>query len=127
MKSRVTIGNHSALRVPQSEQTEIRKFYREVLGCEITRESDEIDIFRMGKDFFMTVIYQESALPEADWTKSIWLEIKAVDVAAMKKKILDFGVNKINSADKAHLYFQAPGGQVFRLVGAHEDLSEFEG
>lgn len=25
------------------------------------------------------------------------------------------------------LYFQAPGGQVFRLVGKHEDLSDYEG
>ena len=26
-----------------------------------------------------------------------------------------------------HLYFQAPGGQVFRLVGIDEDLSKYEG
>jgi len=24
-----------------------------------------------------------------------------------------------------HLYFQAPGGQVFRLVGTNEDLSKY--
>ena len=27
----------------------------------------------------------------------------------------------------AHLYFQTPGGQVFRLVGSNEDLSLYEG
>jgi hypothetical protein len=26
-----------------------------------------------------------------------------------------------------HLYFQAPGGQVLRLVGINEDLSKYEG
>jgi hypothetical protein len=26
-----------------------------------------------------------------------------------------------------HLYFQAPGGQVFRLVGINQDLSLYEG
>jgi hypothetical protein len=50
--------------------------------------------------------------------KYTWLEAK--------KKILAFGVKEVNSPNKAHLYFQAPGGQVFRLVGADEDLSKFE-
>ena len=45
----------------------------------------------------------------------------------MKQKILDFGVKEINSNDKTHLYFQAPGGQVLRLVGIDEDMSFYEG
>jgi len=43
----------------------------------------------------------------------------------MKQKILDFGVKKVDVPD-AHLYFQAPGGQVFKLVGINEDLSLYE-
>jgi hypothetical protein len=43
----------------------------------------------------------------------------------MTRKILDFGVRKLEIPD-SHLYFQAPGGQVLRLVGLNEDLS-FEG
>jgi uncharacterized protein YndB with AHSA1/START domain len=35
------------------------------------------------------------------------------DVLAAKKKILAFGVKEVSSRDKSHLYFQAPGGQVF--------------
>jgi len=30
-------------------------------------------------------------------------------------------------SDVLGLYFQAPGGQVFRLVGINEDLSIYEG
>jgi hypothetical protein len=44
----------------------------------------------------------------------------------MKKKILDFGAMKLNIPDP-HLYFQAPGGQVLRLVGIDEDMSFYEG
>jgi hypothetical protein len=40
--------------------------------------------------------------------------------------ILDFGVRKLEMPDP-HLYFQAPGGQVLRLVGINEDLSFYEG
>jgi len=43
----------------------------------------------------------------------------------MKQKILDFGVKKVDVPD-LHLYFQAPGGQVFKLVGITEDLSVYE-
>jgi catechol 2,3-dioxygenase-like lactoylglutathione lyase family enzyme len=124
--SKVSLGNHSAIRVPHSLQEKIRKFYRDVLGCEITRKTDDVDYFRIGDNFFVAFLYEDGALSEPEWLKSIWLEIKADDVLAAKKKILAFGVQEVNSLDKAHLYFQAPGGQVFRLVGTDEDLSKFE-
>ena len=44
----------------------------------------------------------------------------------MTQRILDFGVRKLDIPDP-HLYFQAPGGQVLRLVGIDEDLSKYEG
>ena len=124
--SKVSFGNHSAQRIPRSLQEKVRKFYRDVLGCEITRETADADFVRMGDHFFLAFLYQDNALAEAEWPKSIWLEIKTDDVATMKQEILAFGVKEVNSFDKAHLYFQAPGGQVFRLVGSDEDLSRFE-
>jgi len=51
---------------------------------------------------------------------------KSDNVEEMKKKILDFGVRKLELPDP-HLYFQAPGGQCWRLVGIDEDLSFYEG
>jgi hypothetical protein len=44
----------------------------------------------------------------------------------MRRKILEFGVRKLDIPDP-HLYFQAPGGQCLRLVGIDEDLSFYEG
>lgn len=41
-------------------------------------------------------------------------------------KIVAFGVRVLDVPDP-HLYFQAPGGQVLRLVGIDEDLSRYEG
>ena len=121
-----SFGNHSALRVQANQRSRIREFYCGVLGCEITKQTENVDYFRMGGDFFVAFLYEEAVLSEAEWMKSIWLEIKADDVPAMKRKILEFGVKEIHSWDQEHLYFQAPGGQVFRLVGTGEDLSRFE-
>jgi hypothetical protein len=47
-------------------------------------------------------------------------------VEEMTRKILEFGVLKLDIPDP-HLYFQAPGGQVLRLVGIDEDMSFYEG
>jgi hypothetical protein len=124
--TKVAFGNHSAIRVPHNLQEKIRKFYGVVLGCEITKKSEDVDYFQMGDGFFVAFLYEDNALAESQWLKSIWLEIKADDVPNMKQKILTFGVREVNSWDKSHLYFQAPGGQVFRLVGTNEDLSRFE-
>jgi hypothetical protein len=123
---KVSFGNHSAIRVPHSLQDKIRKFNRDVLGCEITKTTNAVDYFRMGDNFFVAFLYEDTALSEPEWLKSTWLEIKAGDVLAAKREILAFGVKEGDSRDKAHLYFQAPGGQVFRLVGVDEDLPKFE-
>jgi hypothetical protein len=39
--------------------------------------------------------------------------------------VVEFGVRVLDVPDPHH-YFQAPGGQVFRLVGIDEDLSKYE-
>ena len=60
----------------------------------------------MGDSFFVTFLYEDNALAEPEWLKSIWLEIKADDVPSIKQKILTFGVEQVNSGDKSHLFFR---------------------
>jgi hypothetical protein len=82
----------------------------------------------LGDNFHIAFLYGDFA-DESEFLrsgKSIWLEIKSDDVQEMRQKILDFGVRKLDIPDP-HLYFQAPGGQVLRLVGINEDLSKYEG
>jgi catechol 2,3-dioxygenase-like lactoylglutathione lyase family enzyme len=128
MMVKVAFGNHSAVVVSRTEQDRIREFYRDVLGCTITRESDQKDDFRMGDNFYIAFLYENVgvALDESSFLKSIYLELKADNVEEMKQNIVAFGV-KVLEVQDPHLYFQAPGGQVFRLVGLDEDLSKYEG
>jgi len=70
--------------------------------------------------------YQDTALDERDFLKAIYLELKTNNIEEMKQKILACGVNTLDVPDP-HLYFQAPGGQVFKLLGINEDLSVYEG
>jgi len=126
--AKVVFGNHAAVIVPRQDRDRIRKFYSDVLGCTITRESDQRDFLRMGDNFYIAFMYGDDA-DESELLrtgKSVWLEIKSDDVEEMRQKILDFGVRRLDIPDP-HLYFQAPGGQVLRLVSIDEDLSEYEG
>ena len=73
--AKVIFGNHSAVRVPRAEKDRIRKFYRDVLGCTITREGDHKDDFRVGDNFYIAFLYENEgvALMKAAFQRrSIW-------------------------------------------------------
>jgi catechol 2,3-dioxygenase-like lactoylglutathione lyase family enzyme len=122
--AKVILGNHTAVFAARSEQDRIRKFYCDVLGCEVRAKADDVDRFQLD-DVHFCFVYQSTALDESDFLKAAYLELKTDDTEELKQKILAFGVKKLDVPD-AHLYFQAPGGQVFRLVGINEDLSLYE-
>jgi hypothetical protein len=92
------------------------------------REGDQKDDFRMGGNFYIAFLYEDedAVLDEGGFSKAIYLELKADNVEEMRRKIVAFGVTVLDVPDP-HLYFQAPGGQVLRLVGTDEDLSRYEG
>jgi catechol 2,3-dioxygenase-like lactoylglutathione lyase family enzyme len=126
--AQVIFGNHSAVRVPRTEKDRIRRFYRDVLGGTIMRESDLKDDIRVGDNFYIAFLYEDegAALDESGFSKATYLELKADNVEEMRQKIVAFGVKVLEVPDP-HLYFHAPGGQVFRLVGINEDLAKYEG
>jgi catechol 2,3-dioxygenase-like lactoylglutathione lyase family enzyme len=70
--AKVIFGNHSAVVLPRAEQDRIREFYRDVLGCEIIRATDEKDDFRMGDNFYIGVLYEHEgvALDESGFSKA---------------------------------------------------------
>jgi hypothetical protein len=126
--AKVIFGNHSSVIVPHGDRARICGFYRDVLGGQITKAEADRDFIRLGGDFYVVFLYGD--VPDASeflrTARSVWLEIKSDNVEELSRKILDFGVRKLEMPDP-HLYFQAPGGQCLRLVGIDEDLSFYEG
>ena len=126
--AKAIFGNHSSVIVPRQDRGSIRKFYCDVLGGTITKAEDQRDFLRIGEDFigflYGDVTDESEFLRSA---RSMWLEIKSDNVEEMSTKILESGlVRKLDIPDP-HLYFQAPGGQCWRLVGINEDMSFYEG
>lgn len=127
--AKVIFGNHAAVVARRQDRDKIRGFYCDVLGFRTTRQTDDKDDFQLGEDdyFHLAILYGDFA-DESEFLrsgKSIYLEIKSDDVEAMRQKIIDAGVTLLELPDP-HLYFQAPGGQVFRLAGISEDLTKYE-
>jgi hypothetical protein len=121
----MSLGENSKLTAHPAERGRVRKVYKEVLGCPSTRESERIDIFRIGTNFSLGVVYDDSALSATDGLKSIWLDILTPEPEVLKVKILGFGIKEIQFWGKEHFYFQAPGARVFRLVDVNEDMSKW--
>jgi catechol 2,3-dioxygenase-like lactoylglutathione lyase family enzyme len=127
--TKVTFGNHSSVIVPRQDRENIRRFYCDVLGCEIAKGESDRDFLRLGGDFFVVFLYGE--VPDESvflrTARSVWLEIKSDNVDEMRRRILESGLVRKLELPDPHLYFQAPGGQCLRLVGIGEDLSFYEG
>jgi hypothetical protein len=127
--TKAIFSNHSAVIVPRQDRDSIRKFYCDVLGGAITKSEGDRDFLRMEENFYIVFLYGDVP-DESEFlrtARSIWLEIKSDSVEDMSQRILESGlVTKLEMPDP-HLYFQAPGGQCFKLVGIDEDLSIYEG
>jgi uncharacterized protein YndB with AHSA1/START domain len=127
----VGLGENSALIVAPAERERVRAFYRDVLGCPMTKSNDTVDVFRIGAGFYLATVYgaathRGAPLDTAEAARALWLELRAEDPRALRARCLDFGVREIATFDKEHFYCQAPGGQVFRIVGDDEDLSAWQ-
>ena len=107
-----------------SDRDRVQRFYRDVLGCLVTTKSKGTDVIRLGTDFYIGAVYDDSALTDADRLNSIWLELRTENPIELKQKNLEFGSQELEFWDKEHFYFRARGGQVFRLVGKTEDMSK---
>jgi len=122
--TKVLLSNHTAVFVAKSDQDRIRKFYGDVLGCKVNVEADVVDRFQMG-DVHFIFVYQDTALSAENFQKAIFLELKTDNLDELRQRIRAFGVTEVDIPDP-HFYFQAPGGQVFKLVAFDEDLSLYE-
>jgi hypothetical protein len=105
--------------IPQHLRARTREFYAGLLGCKVLESPrPDLDLYEFagGVVLGLFLVDQADALPEADHLKGTWLEIKVDDPAAWRARLQAFGVVEVDYPDPTRFYFQAPGGQVFRLA-----------
>lgn len=123
--AKVILGNHMAVFAARSEQGRIREFYCSVLGCKPRVQNEQVDRYQLGDAHFFFV-WQSAVLDESHFLKAVYLELRTDNTEEMIRRILAFGVRKLENMGDGPLYFQAPGGQVFKLVDINADSSEHE-
>ena len=114
-----SIGNHMKFNVHKSLRDRVRSFYMDVLQCTtMPSPAPNLDLYLFSDQFVLGVFFCDEVeiLPEEAHLKAAWLEIKTTDVQTLQQRLVEFGVKEVDYSDKSRFYFQAPGGQVFRLA-----------
>jgi hypothetical protein len=115
----VHIGNHLKMTLPRLLRGRAREFYEGLLGCKIlSSPRPDLDLYEFAGGFVLGLFFVPEAevLSEADHAKAAWMELKTERPEEIKARLVAFGVRPIEYPDTTRFYFQAPGGQVFRLV-----------
>jgi hypothetical protein len=123
----VTIGNHLKMTVASALKARTREFYGGVLGLKsIPSLAENLDLYEFAGGFVLGLFFSDDPselLTEQDNRKATWLELKVDDLTLWKERLQAFGVTEIEYDDPSRFaepyprfFFQAPGGQVFRLA-----------
>lgn len=116
----VTIGNHLKMNVPATLRERTREFYAGLLKCKsMPSPAAEMDLYEFDGGFVLGLFFGDAwpALSEEEHLRATWMELKVDDPAAWKARLIEFGVGEVHYPDATRFFFQAPGGQVFRLAG----------
>lgn len=102
--------------------------FRDVLGCSVA-ELDfglphPILLVSFGDGSKFSVEFSDLApgevpgdnLDDEHAFRGAWIEFRTTDVPGFQRKLRDAGIREFAHPGSSHIYFSAPGGQVFRLI-----------
>jgi hypothetical protein len=125
-----SIGRHHHLDVDEQFRAPTRALYEGVLGGKLTSLNDnekvggavlpaatDVEVFTFDGGGSVAFFYVPAgrALTPQQHLRAIWLAFEVDDVARTTAALARLGIEPLEYEDRAHPYFQAPGGQVFRL------------
>jgi hypothetical protein len=111
----VDLGRNSKWTVKPEHRETIRRLFEQGLGVHYVSPVPAVDQFKLGAGS-IGVEYDDAALSAEDARKGAWLELLVDDPEQAAAGLEAAGAERIAYHDKAHAYFQAPGGPVFRLA-----------
>jgi hypothetical protein len=126
-----SIGRHHHLDVDEQFRAPTRALYEGVLGGQLTSlraneaaggavlaPGTDVEVFTFDGGASVAFFYVPAgqALTPAQHLRAIWLEFEVEDVARTTGALARLGIEPFGYQDRTHRYFQAPGGQVFRLA-----------
>jgi hypothetical protein len=103
---------------PVSMRKRVRSFWTDVFKCDHISPRDDLDVFLFADGSRIGVFFvadDEALTNERHRVAGTWIEVLVDDAASTRAALTKQGLEPMQYFDKEHQYFQAPGGQVFRL------------
>ena len=125
------LGARAPLFVRPAYREGFTHLFRDVLSCD-TRELDvglpyPILLVSFPDSSAFSVEFSDkapndvpgSAIVDAQASHGAWIEFRTTDVSAVQEKLRAAGIRSFTHPGSKHLYFSAPGGQVFRIINVN--------
>ena len=102
--------------------------FRDVLDCAVVERDfglpHPILLVSFGDGSAFSVEFTDLALEDVPGDvvdddsarRGAWIEFRTADLAGYRRRLREAGIREFRHAGSAHVYFSAPGGQVFRLL-----------
>ena len=111
---------HLKINQDESQMQTIRGFYKHVMGLSIYEVPGEItrDFIKFDNGQRLNLIYMAAdKVPSDDaFMKGLWIRIETSRFEEIRRNVVRGETKIIKEVPGKELYFQAPGGQVWRMV-----------
>ena len=124
----VRLGARVHLFVQPSVRVAFSALFRDVLNCNVAEldfgQAHPIVLVRFGDGSAFSVEFSDLApvvspvdpIDDRSAFRGAWIEFRTPDVDAVQAALRQAGVAEFRHPGSDHVYFAAPGGQVFRVL-----------
>ena len=124
----VALGARVHLFVKPMHRGQFLWLFGDVLGCAVTERDFGMEhpvalvSFPDGSAFSVEFTElapddtPEDTIDDARAFRGAWIEFRTTDVPRHQAELRRAGIREFRHSGSAHVYFSAPGGQVFRLI-----------
>ena len=122
----IALSNRVHMFARPDVRDKLTTFFIDILGFKVLESSDapglptEVIAVVFSNGASLSVEFTENALDEQQARRGAWFELRTDDASALKQKVLDAGLPRVEYTGNDFFYFQAPGGQVMRIVSNDE-------
>ena len=112
----IELGPNLKLSVHPEHRETLRLVFERGLGLVRTSPVGDWDLFAVARGGTIGVAYVEHALSPELARQGAWIEVLISDPDAAAVRLSELGLEPFPYADHTRRYYEAPGGQVFRLA-----------
>ncbi len=122
------LGSRVHLFLQPSARDAFIRLFRDVMGCNVLERdfgmAYPILLVSFADGSAFSAEFSEpapadplgDALDDGRALRGAWIEFRTADLEAAQQKLREAGVREFCHPGSPHVYFSAPGGQVFRLL-----------